>query len=181
MFENEDSVSQSATILNSGWQQTFLHHIARGDEKWVWHINRRRNRQWLSENEQSELHSMKYFLCTWWNMKDVDDYELSEHGRTITAGVYCKKVSSVNKALRRNCSALINRCYSIVWESRCTLCNRKPWKITLWWKVLMKWFIYFYGLPTSRDLNPKQFWYGTSSYSLRVDISLEFYFWNNND
>lgn len=31
---------------------------------------------------KAELHPQKYFLCAWWNMKDVIQYELMEHERT---------------------------------------------------------------------------------------------------
>jgi [histone H3]-lysine36 N-dimethyltransferase SETMAR len=96
-------------------RKPFLHRVVTGDEKWIFYINNKRKKQWLScgqtpvPTSKFRPHSRKALLCVWWDNIGVIHFEVLEPKQTITADFYYQQLERLNEALIQKRPALINR------------------------------------------------------------------------
>ena len=75
-----------------------------GDEKWVFHVNSRRKRQWVGPGERPspeprpDLHRKKLMLCVWWDMGGIIFWELLGEKVSLNAALYNQQVDHVTEA-----------------------------------------------------------------------------------
>lgn len=116
---SESNKMQRITICNSllcrQQNESFLHRIITGDEKWILYDNQKRKRQWLSRKERSvpvvkpDIHAKKVLLSIWWNIYGIVHYEFLKTGETITADIYCDQLVRLSEAIGKKHAALVNR------------------------------------------------------------------------
>ena len=88
---------------NTEW----LRNLITGDEKWVLHVNTRRKRQWLQQQQKPRptpkpgLHPKKRMLCVWWGVRGVIYWELLPENTTLTAAKYSVQLSKVAAELEK--------------------------------------------------------------------------------
>jgi hypothetical protein len=75
-------MSISQNLLTRYHRKSFLPRIITGYEKWVFHVNFRRKRQWVEPGERPSpeprlyLHRKKLMLYVWWDMRGIIYWEL---------------------------------------------------------------------------------------------------------
>ncbi|GFW37244.1 histone-lysine N-methyltransferase SETMAR [Trichonephila clavipes] len=72
-------------------------------KKWVLYDNPKRKRQWPSPNEpprrtaKPDLHPKKTFLCTWWGIHLIVQFEVLKPGEVVKADFYCGQLDRLNQ------------------------------------------------------------------------------------
>ena len=106
-------LSIASSILSRYNRKSFLPRLITGDEKWVFHINFRRKRQWVGPAEtpfpDSKLdpHRKKLMLCVWWDLEGVIYWELLDSKTTLTAAVYSQQLDRLAKVKRPSKTKII--------------------------------------------------------------------------
>lgn len=100
-------LSISSSLLSRYNRKSFLPRLVTGDEKWVFHVNFRRKRQWVAPGEKPspdpkpDPHRKKLMLCVWWDLEGVIYWEFLDKKLTLTAAVYSQQLDRVAEAVRR--------------------------------------------------------------------------------
>jgi [histone H3]-lysine36 N-dimethyltransferase SETMAR len=93
-------------LLTRYHRKSFLPRIITGDEKWVFHVNFRRKRQWVGPGERPspdprpDLHRKKLMLCVWWDMEGIIYWELLGEKVRLNAALYSQQLDHVAEAVR---------------------------------------------------------------------------------
>ncbi|GFW37186.1 mariner Mos1 transposase [Trichonephila clavipes] len=102
--ENRANRSTTCNLLlqryNTG---PFFDRLINADKTWVLYNNPGRKRQRLSPNEPSRrtakpgLHPKKAFLCTWWGIHLIVNFEVLKPEEAVKADLYCELLDRLNK------------------------------------------------------------------------------------
>jgi histone-lysine N-methyltransferase SETMAR len=99
-------LSIASSLLSRYNRKSFLPRLITGDEKWVFHINFRRKRQWVgpaetpSPDPKLDPHRKKLMLCVLWDLEGVIYWELLDSKTTLTAAVYSQQLDRLAEAVR---------------------------------------------------------------------------------
>lgn len=96
-------------------QNSFLHRIVTGDEKWIFFDNPKRSKT-SESTSTSQPKSLKAMLCIWWDENGVVYYELLQPGQTITDELYGEQLLKLSRALRENRPAFTERQDKVVFQ-----------------------------------------------------------------
>nr|KAF6311923.1 hypothetical protein mPipKuh1_009110 [Pipistrellus kuhlii] len=100
-MENRKVISQM--LLQQ--QESFLHQIMTGDEKWIYFENPKHRKTWVDPCQLStstarpNCFGKKTMLCVWWDQEGVVYHELLKPGETVNTDHYQQQIINLNHAL----------------------------------------------------------------------------------
>lgn len=104
-----------SSLLSRFKKENFLKRIVTGDEKWVFYINIKRKKQWLTLGQKpiptskAGLHPRRIMMSVWWDYRGVIYYELLPQNEMITGNIYCHQLERLKAELEKVRPGLINR------------------------------------------------------------------------
>lgn len=93
-------------LIEMSKSKDFFERIVTCDEKWIYHSNQSRSRQWVAPGDDPSsvprrgLTTKKILLCIWWDCRGIVYQEYLKSGGTIDSNNYSAMLKKVNESIK---------------------------------------------------------------------------------